>query len=178
MRPRWLPGLFAGLLLSLPTAVPAAAPETVSGDGWRLQVPAEWTLQRGLLGADLIARPPRADTQGWAQDQLVLTREAYDPRRSCLDGFTMRKLRDMSHLATQFQVVEEQPLELGGAVATLLELRYQEGPRELQAYLMIMATETHMVVLSLASSPARFEFQRSLFRGIAESLRPGAAPQP
>lgn len=163
--------LLATVLACIVLPATAADSEWVKGAGWQLLLPPAWSQQRGVLGAELIARPPQSDAQGWAQDQLVLTREAYDPRRSCLDGFTMRKLRDMAHLAERFRVVNEQPLELGGAVATLLELDYREGPRDLRAYLMIVAGPTHMLVLHVASTPSRFEFQRSAFRGIAESLR-------
>jgi len=172
---RWLPGgaLAAWLLVWL---LPAAAADlqTLRGPGWSLELPTQWTQQKGLMGAELVARPPKSDAVGWAQDQLILTREPYDARRTCLDGFLLRKLRDMGHLAQDFQVVSEQPLELGGAVASRLELDYREGPRHLHAYLTVLATEKEMIVLSLTSEPARFEFQRALFRRIADSLRPAA----
>lgn len=154
------------------TALAAQTGKKVTGPGWQITLPAGWETRRDIMGADLIARPPRQDAAGWAGDQLVLTRESYDPRRSCLDGFTMRKLRDMAHLSSEFRVVEETPLTLGSAVGIRLELAYQEGPRQLRAFVAIMATEHEMVVASLTSTPARFEFQRMKLQGIADSLRP------
>lgn len=169
---RRLAGTLAALLLAWALPAGAADLQTLRGPGWSLELPAQWTQQKGLMGAELVARPPKSDAVGWAQDQLILTREPYDARRTCLDGFLLRKLRDMGHLAQDFQVVSEQPLELGGAVASRLELEYREGPRHLHAYLTVLATDKEMIVLSLTSEPARFEFQRALFRRIADSLRP------
>lgn len=149
----------------------------VAGGGFSLQLPANWQIQRGLMGAALTARPPESDAVAWANDLLVVTREPYDPRRTCLDGFVLRKLQDMRHLSEHFQVLDEHPFNAGDAAATRLDITTTEGPRQLHLYMVVMASQGHMVTVTLSSSPARFEFQRANFRRMVESLR-ASHPRP
>lgn len=167
--------LCAALLLSPAFAAPAPADGTPVRDaasGFSLVLPAEWRAQPGLLGAALSARPPESDRDGWAQDLLLVTSEPYDARRTCLDGFVLRKLKDMGHLAEGFEVLDETPLTLGTAQATRVELRYKEGSRVLAGYLVVMQTPHRMVALTLQSEPNRFELQRARFLRVIDSLRP------
>lgn len=172
---RWL----VVICLLLPLAAEAAR---FTGQGFSIELPAGWETERNLMNVPLIARPPQStDAEGWGQDLLTVTREPHDRRRSCLDSFTQHKLGEYAYHASQFAKLEEVPLELparNGHVATLLTLRYQEGPRELMAYVLVMDAGSHFLTAAITSSPARFEFQRARFRQIVESLRPASAAGP
>lgn len=171
--------LFALTCLCLSLNAEAAR---IKADGFSIEVPDGWQVQQGVMNVPLMARPAQAsDAEGWGQDLLTVTREAVDQRRTCLEGFTLRKLGEFAYHASQFQKMEELPLELpakGGRVANLLTLRYREGPRELMAYVMIMDAGSHFVTATITSSPARFEFQRARFRSVLESLRRASSVKP
>lgn len=165
------------VILLTGNALAAAEPlRRVSGSGYSLQVPTNWQTQAGLMGAELTARPPETDALAWASDLLVVTREPYDPRRTCLDGFVLRKLQDMRHLSEHFQVLNEHPFNAGDAPATRLDITSTEGARQLHLYMVVMASQGHMVTITLSSSPARFEFQRAQFRRVVDSLRASLPP--
>ena len=160
----------AALLLPL-----SAFAARVVGDGYSIEVPQGWESRQGVMDVPLMARPPQAtDAEGWGQDLLTVTVEKADKRRTCLEGFTQRKLKEFAYHASQFEKLEELPLELQGRVATLLTLRYREGPRELMAYVLILDAGNRFLTATITSSPARFEFQRAKFRSAAESLRPAS----
>lgn len=167
------------LCLALPLAAQAAR---VKGDGFSIDVPDGWQVQRGVMGVPLMARPPQAtDAEGWGQDLLTVTAEPADRRRTCLEGFTLRKLSQFGYHASEFQKLEEEALELpakNGRVATRLTLRYREGPRELMAYVLILDAGSHFLTATVTSSPARFEFQRARFRTLVESLRRASGTPP
>ncbi len=155
----------------------------ITADGFSIEVPEGWQVQQGVMNVPLMARPAQAtDAEGWGQDLLTVTREPVDRRRTCLEGFTLRKLAEFAYHASQFQKLEELPLELpaslkgkGSSVATRLTLRYREGPRELMAYVLIVDAGSHFLTATLTSSPTRFEFQRARFRTVVESLRRASA---
>ena len=160
------------LCLGLPLLAQAAR---VQGDGFSIDLPKDWESRQGVMDVPLMARPPQAsDAEGWGQDLLTVTVEKADKRRTCLEGFTQRKLKEFAYHASQFEKLEELPLELQGRVATLLTLRYREGPRELMAYVLILDAGTQFLTATVTSSPARFEFQRAQFRSAIESLRPAS----
>lgn len=169
---RWLI-LFA---LCLPLAAQAGR---VSGTGFSIEIPDGWQIDRDLMGVPLMARPDQAkDATGWGEDLLTVTREPADRRRTCLEGFTLRKLGQFAYHASRFEKLEQEELELpakNGRVATRLTLRYTEGPRELMAYVLILDAGSHFLTATLTSSPARFEFQRARFRSLVESLRAASA---
>lgn len=162
------------LLTLLCLGLPLLAQATrVQGDGFSIDLPEGWESRQGLMDVPLMARPPQAsDAEGWGQDLLTVTVEKADKRRTCLEGFTQRKLGEFAYHASQFEKLEELPLELQGRVATLLTLRYREGPRELMAYVLILDAGTRFLTATVTSSPARFEFRRAQFRSAVESLRP------
>ena len=167
------------LLLATTTAASAAVER---GEGFSIEVPAGWTVQRDLMGVPLMARPDRAtDAEGWGADLLTVTREPADRRRTCLDAFVQRKLQQFAYHSERFQKLEEEALDIpakGGAPATLLSLRYTEGPRELMAYVLILDAGPHFLTATFTSSPARFEFQRAALRRTLETLRARASPRP
>ena len=153
-------------------AADAPPTQTVRGEGYRIQLPASWELQRDRMGLPLMARPGRAaDPEGWGADLLTITVETGDLRRTCLDGYTLRRLQQIAYHASRFEKLEEEPLELGGAVATRVVVRYTEGPRELMAYVLVLQQGQRFVTATLSSTPARFEFQRAAFRRLVDSLR-------
>ncbi len=160
------------LCLGLPLSAQAAR---TGGAGFSIDVPETWELQRGVMGVALIARPPQAsDAEGWGQDLLTVTAEPADRRRTCLEAFTQRKLGQLAYHAAAFEKLEELALDLparNGRPATLLTLRYREGPRELMAYVLILDAGKQFLTATLSSSPPRFEFQRAQFRRVVESLR-------
>lgn len=163
--------LLAGSALFVQAAEPAL--QAVRGEGWRMQLPADWELQRDRMGLPLMARPSRStDPEGWGADLLTVTVERGDLRRTCLDGYTLRRLQQMAYHASRFEKLEEEPLELGGAVATRLVVRYTEGPRELMAYVLVLQKGERFLTATLSSTPARFEFRRAEFRRLVDSLRP------
>ena len=142
------------------------------GEGYRLRLPADWELQRDRMGLPLMARPARAaDPEGWGADLLTVTVETGDLRRTCLEGYTLRRLQQMAYHASRFEKLEEEPLELDGAVATRLVVRYTEGPRELMAYVLVLQRGKRFVTATLSSTPERFEFRRVAFRHLVDSLR-------
>ena len=164
--------LLTWLCLCLPLLAQAAP---TRGEGFSIELPTGWQAQQGVMGVPLMARPPKdSDPEGWGQDLLTVTREAVDRRRTCLEGFTLRKLGELSYHAAAFEKLEQVALDLpakNGRPATLLTLRYREGPRELMAYVLILDAGSHFLTATLTSSPARFEFQRARFRTVVESLR-------
>ena len=168
--------LLALLCLCLPLMAEAARTQA---EGFSIELPEGWQAQQGLMGVPLMARPPQAtDAEGWGQDLLTVTREPADRRRTCLEGFTLRKLGELSYHAATFEKLEQIALDLpakNGRPATLLTLRYREGPRELMAYVLILDAGSHFLTATLTSSPARFEFQRARFRSVVESLRRASA---
>ena len=164
--------LLAGSALAAQAADDART-QAVRGAGYRIQLPADWELQRDRMGLPLMARPARAvDPEGCGADLLTVTVETGDLRRTCLDGYTLRRLQQMAYHASRFEKLEEEPLELGGAVATRLVVRYTEGPRELMAYVLVLQQGPRFVTATLSSTPTRFEFQRAAFRRLVDSLRP------
>lgn len=163
--------LLAGSALAA-QAADEAPTQAVRGAGYRIQLPTDWELQRDRMGLPLMARPARAvDPEGWGADLLTVTVETGDLRRTCLDGYTLRRLQQMAYHASRFEKLEEEPLELGGAVATRLVVRYTEGPRELMAYVLVLQQGSRFVTATLSSTPSRFEFQRAAFRRLVDSLR-------
>lgn len=159
--------LALGLLLTLP-----ATAARVDGPGFRIEIPDGWETQRNTMGVALMARPPRAsDPEGWGSELLTVTVETADLRRTCLDGFALRKLQQYAYHAERFERLEEEPLELGGAVASRYTLRYTEGPRELMAYVLVLQSGSRFVTAAVSAPPARFEFQRARYRTMVESLR-------
>lgn len=161
--------LYALLWLMLPLLAEAAP---LRGPGYSLQLPEGWETRQGVMGLALMARPPKAtNAEGWGQDLLTVSIEPADKRRSCLDGYTLRKLQQLAYHASSFEKLEQEPLELGGRVATRLTLRYTEGPRELMAYVLILDAGSEFITATLTAPPARFELQRAAFRSTVESLR-------
>lgn len=159
-------------LILLLTALPATAGEVVAV-GYRVEIPDDWEQQRDRMGVSLLARPARAsDPVGWGSELLTVTVEAADLRRSCLEGYSLRKLQQLAYHAEGFERLDEEPLELGGAVASRYSLRYREGPRELMAYVLVMQSGARFVTATLTAPPARFEFQRARYRQLLDSLRP------
>ena len=167
--------LLALLCLHLPLMAQAAR---VTGDGFSIELPEGWQAKQGVMGVPLMARPPQAtNPEGWGQDLLTVTVEPADKRRTCLEGFTLRKLGELRYHAAEFQKLEEEALDLpakNGRPATRLTLRYREGPRELMAYVLILDAGSQFLTVTLTSTPARFEFQRARFRTAVESLRPAS----
>lgn len=152
----------------------------VAGDGFSIELPEGWQSKQGIMGVPLMARPPQAtDSEGWGKDLLTVTVEPADKRRTCLEGFTQRKLGELRYHASEFQKLEEEALDLpakNGRPATRLTLRYREGPRELMAYVLILDAGSYFLTATLTSTPARFEFQRARFRTLVESLRRAPTP--
>ena len=176
-------GLRAALLVLLLSAAPASQAARERGDGFYIDIPAGWAVQRDLMGVPLMARPDRsADAEGWGADLITVLREPADRRRTCLDAFVMRKLQQLAYHSARFEKLEEETFDLpaqGGAPATLLTLRYTEGPRELMAYMLVLDAGPHFLTATASSSPARFEFQRAHLRQTLETLRatrPGRGP--
>lgn len=172
----------ARLLLLLCATLPLLAQAArVKGEGFSIEVPEGWQVQHDLMGVPLMARPAQAsDAEGWGQDLLTITREPVNHRRTCLEGFTQRKLGEFAYHASQFEKLEEEALQLpakGGREATRLTLRYREGPRELMAYVLILDAGSHFLTATLTAPPARFEFQRARFRAVVESLRTASMPK-
>ena len=162
--------LLCSLLLAL--AASSAQAETIRATGFSLTLPTGWEHQRDRMGVALIARPAQAvDAEGWGADLITLTREAVDTQRTCLEGFGYRKLEQLRYHSEKLAKLEQQDLTLGGRPATLFTLRYTEGPRELMAYVLILADGSHMLTATALSSPARFEAKRALFRHALTSLR-------
>lgn len=163
------------LLLCLAFSHTALAGSThrFTGNGFSIQLPADWDAERDLMGVPLMARPARTDdAEGWGSDLLTVTREAVDVQRTCLEGFTYRKLEQISYHAAPFRKLEQADVTLGGKPAVLLTLAYTEGSREIMAYVLILQDGKHMLTATALSSPARFELKRAAFRQTLESLRP------
>ncbi|SFF53340.1 hypothetical protein SAMN04488120_10778 [Fontimonas thermophila] len=151
---------------------PLAQASTVLGDGFRIDLPADWTYQRDRMGVALIARPDRTvDAEGWGMDLLTVTREAINLQRTCLEGFSYRKLEQLAYHSERFAKLGYEELTLGGRPAGLFTVRYTEGPRELMGHVLILDAGSHMLTASALSSPARFEAKRAVWRHALESLR-------
>lgn len=163
------------VLALLLAAAPASQAGRENAEGFSIEVPEGWTVQRGLMGVPLMARPDRAsDADGWGADLITVIREPADRRRTCLDAFVMRKLQQFAYHSERFEKIEELPLDIpakNGAPATLLTLRYTEGPRELMAYVLVLDAGPYFLTATASSSPARFEFQRATLLRAVESLR-------
>jgi len=166
------PLLSLALLCLFPLWAQAAS---FKAKGFSIELPDGWQTQQGVMNIPLMARPDQAsDPEGWGQDLLTVISEPHDARRTCLEGYTLRKLGQLRYHASTFQKLDETALDLpakNGLPATLLTLRYTEGPRELMAYVLILDAGSHFLTATLSSSPARFEFQRAPFRRVVESLR-------
>lgn len=169
-------GWLLGLLLA-PVALAEPLMLTAQGPGFSLPLPAAWEQKTDVMGMALIARKPRAtDPEGWGHDLLTVSSETTS-RRTCLDGFALRKVQQYAYHATRFQQLEEETLELGGEPALRFTLRYTEGPRELMALVQVMQSGPRYITATFTAPPDRFEPQREQMRSLLAGLRPAAAPR-
>lgn len=162
--------LFAALLAL--SAASAQAGPLENADGFSLRLPEGWTAQRERMGVALLARPDRSrDPEGWGSELITVTRETVDRKRTCLEGYGYRKLEQLAYHSERFAKLAQEDLTLADKPATLYTLRYTEGPRELMAYVLILADGAQMLTATALASPARFEQRRAVFRYALESLR-------
>ncbi len=143
----------------------------------KIDLPDNWEVKTEFMGLSLFARPTQAaDAEGWAQDQVAVSQQPHSGKRKAgdkriLDDMVKAKIAQIGHHASEFKVLGQSQVQVGGKTGKKIELRYKEGMRFIQAWCVVIPKgDTAFTSVMMISSPERFDSVKPTYEKIIRQL--------
>ena len=163
--------LAAGVLSAAFFSAHGQSSAPISAGQYSLTIPNQWEIKQNFMGADVIATPDRTkDKTGWENDLLIVSRQPVKQSMT-VKQLVADKMKQMGHHSTSFKLMAQENLNVAGKKAILSEIQYNEGPRVLQSFVLVLPAEQKKYLSAvLSSSPERFTQYKDHFKQIIQNL--------